>query len=1427
MARLRPLRMLIPLPKGEPDNPPLDADGVGLSESAIGATPAITRVDAVPKPLSDAEIVARLRKVSGITGGGRLGRTGLRPPPVTPVGRRFRISIEGRNVYFDTEAEARAFANQQTTARSLAPLAPTQPTPTKPTPLTREEEEVEIREEEARLRAGGAPLPGAARGEPLITKRGAAMFLPSLAAQTGKALRASAAGQSFEALFRGDPLQKDIGARFEFEPEGTAGLLASLGTGLLTGGPPRDPLEPRGKLDLLAAIPPAEFVGIGALNIERSLAQLRAARAGAQIEAQRIGQAAGPAAQRLATEETGALRFKKSPIPAPAPPSAVPPTGGLLSGGLGDLSPFQQTVDVATRPDVYRRIALQAKQIPALRNIARLLNPAGAAQSPAETAVVGRAMQRSEGLNRAVGAFSSVRRLGDERQIFGAVDKATGTMRSGPLKGLTVNDVASQYGKYEGLLTEQQKKWLLATRDIEEGKTALLRQHGVEINELAFEDGGFYLGRRVMGKFDADGNLVDTSYVGTGQPARPGAKLAAEKTRVFASQDEGIKAGFRYLSQEEATFYNLVGAYNRVADKQMAEWLLAKVPTRTMGAPEELTLALEGARARASAAQRYSNVVNRAIRGERPPEVTLRSLETFFPSEGAQLRAAIGDTQALTKLRQVGKDLNLAASAERESVQQAATAARAASGRTFEEATVQAPAFAGRIFTGPDAKETADILNRAFSDRQLGLLRAINQVNAVQRLGALAGDYSVGGIQLFLLANSKPKQFAPAFIDGIRAMFSRTYEQELVSRGNQIIQRHPGLLLSSGPGQEFFQAVERGGLFTKGPLKIAGTALQPFQRAFNTALDSAGIRLAEALERPWHTAGEIADIDAFVNEIRGLANTARLGVSANQRAMESAVLLAPRYRRAIATIYADMLRGGIRGSEARKAIAATMVGTISAYIGISYALGQEPILDPTDFRFLSFKVAGQWVGPGSKLRSDTRAFAKMVENPDDLIAFGRDNPLFYAVNSQMAAVPSTAIDILTGRNFIGEPTRDGALHLTERIFAENLVPIWLQTVLFEGGTPAQRGARGGTEFFGGRAIPSQPMPDDLRNFLRSHNVDESRLTSFYDPKISPEDRRLFREKHQDIAQFLDEQAIKQAVVGSDTQRARAQRVIANQDRLIGEIGLEQELLRGQSPISGEEYRERYQKLQGDAAIRTDQANRSEGVYQDEKPPSDPRERAVYDYYLAYRNAEIPGGFDYDRLDESLAGLDAAWPPEIQEYVRTHTGQRDHPTKTAREFETLRKKLRETGYWDAYRYIRQFKENPALEGQYKEYLAAKRDPAAYEQWAATHNIDLATRIDSMAEEVKGWIRQNNPDIDLGLARFYGSDPVLPQNIKEIGTLSALPHIGSVSAGRLRQAGFASFDDIAQAKPESIRGVLPHLSKQQAAAVVEAARQAAGP
>jgi len=888
----------------------------------------------------------------------------------------------------------------------------------------------------------------------------------------------------------------------------------------------------------------------------------------------------------------GAIRTATGETPARMP---VPDSGPRIMGSLSD---FGETVEVMTRPDAWRKIG----NLPGIRTIMGTFDPAAVANNPAHQAVVGRAVLRDQAPQLTQAAMVRLNRLGTQENIFGTLT-TEGKIADGPLRGLTVNTIRTYPDQYASKMTPAMKAWVKVADDIEKAKLQFLKDNGIEINELVFEEGGQYAGRRVYAKVTQNGEMIDTAFVGAG-PARPGAKLAAEKTRRYANDADAVADGYRYIPDDEALFLNVQGAFNRVADKKMADWLLEQVPWRTMETPEAIKVAKAVAERRFALAKRSIESIQRAIRGESLPTGTVNAIERLFPQLEGRLRGptririadvlkaskaleqpervlevptvgafmkvqrllreaeeqlllrpgdamlqrevsrlrgnfgfikyrmgvgepitiphnvvkalredALGDLRELldairgTRVKRPGRKAprfegGLVDDVRREvseATKKSAEALKKAQQTALDEARVESPAFAGRIFTGPGAEETTRILKESMSpefSRALRAVGAVNQFNSVSRYFMLAGDVSPMAIQLLYLAGASPKSYAAAAKGFLKSMLDTRFHSTYLDKPENIaiMQKYPNLIITRGGATEFTEAMGRGGILrpnpksrmgevATSPLKIAGKVLEPFQRGFEGALDVAGIEMAKSLDHYGTTAARINDVTSFVNNFRGVTSSSRLGVSFGTRQLETMALLAPRYNRAIAGLVFDTVHGGLKGNLARRALAQGVGAVALVAVAISIARGEseDEILRhfrPDDPAFMTWKIGGQNIGPGTKLRSILRLFALSAKDPERLldtsVGWGKleymKNPVMKFGRGLASPVASTSWDLVTGKDFIGDPTRDGLLSFTKTM-AENVMPIWVQTVAFEGGTPLERATRGAAEFFGMRAYP--------------------------------------------------------------------------------------------------------------------------------------------------------------------------------------------------------------------------------------------------------------------------------------------------------------------------------------------------------------------
>lgn len=785
-------------------------------------------------------------------------------------------------------------------------------------------------------------------------------------------------------------------------------------------------------------------------------------------------------------------------ITPPPPPVGPPPPAEEM---MADLQNFEEMAGIAFKPDVWRAIG----NLPAIRSLMNVFGPAATANTPAAQAVVGRAMLRHEGQQKTQGVISYLNRLGTQEEAFGKLDDK-GLIAQGPLKGLSVNTIRTYPKKYTKKMTLAQRDWVEQANVIEQAKLAFLKRNEIEIKELTFEEGGQYAGRRVFAKVkvtQGEPEVLETGYVGAG-PGRPGAKLAAERHRIFKTEEEAIAAGFRYLPEDEALYLNVAGAYNRVADKQMADWLLFRVPWRTTAAPEELKLASYAAKQKLNRSRMLRGALNRAVRGERVPGITISSIAKAFPDQAERLRVLIPRIQAkqitareVRSLTREAERLIKASQLEWYKARSATARARELAMRPrYGEAMIPAPAFAGKIITGPEAKEVARIIREHMSPGFNKALGAVNKVNAIARYFMLAGDFSPMTIQLIFFMGAYPQIYGKAGAGMIKALFDPEFHANYLAKHNATIQASRNLILTKSGATEFTEAMARGGLLApdrkllpademllkkmgllppRFVAKVGAKALQPFQRAFEASLDVAGVELREALDYMCTTPERQAGVEQFINEFRGLTSSARIGVSVAERQRETAGVLAPRYNRAIAALLFDVFRGTVRGGLARKSLAKGVAALVALSVVISYAMGEdtEEVVDhlnPRSPMFMTWQIAGQKVGPGSKVRSVIRLFGRSSKEPEKLLELSMDNPGLQWIRGNFSPMISTGYDLLTGRDYIGDPTRDGMLSFSETV-AENFMPIWTQTYLLEGGTLGERGIRGAAEFLGMRGYP--------------------------------------------------------------------------------------------------------------------------------------------------------------------------------------------------------------------------------------------------------------------------------------------------------------------------------------------------------------------
>ncbi len=744
--------------------------------------------------------------------------------------------------------------------------------------------------------------------------------------------------------------------------------------------------------------------------------------------------------QRLTLEDTLAKEVAEVADLTPPPEAGglAPVAGGQAGKALiTDPLPFDDQIKIAFAPNNARRLGQRLARFPVLREALSIGNPSLIADSPVKQATIVRSQMMDEGINKIGSAMSYPRALGTQDDLFGPTD-AKGLLTSGPAKGHSVNELAENSSLWSGKLPAPAREWLDRMGDIERSVLDQYKRNDIEINEVPTGEIERYAGRITMMKVTPSGEMIEAAFVGAGGRPLLG-KTGAEKMRVYTTVAEGQKDGFVYMPYQDAVQLKAKAAWRRIVDKRVADWIVKNLPEDVQVNPQQF-------------------------------------------------------------------------------------------GATAKFAEYRNPSFPGQVFTGSGAKEFSEDIAQLLKRREVNtFFRGVNNLNSLQRIFALAGDASPFMIQL-LMANFRhpgasfrsADAFARTLVMGFtNPAAARRYQNKILAQNADLLQRLP--IITSQSGLEFTEALAEGGmlhssrgLFGKSKLgqaglKLATWPLRPFQMAYETAIDTAGVHLARGME---HLAGgdpaKLTQLKDYIDNMRGLASSARVGVGPNQAAGEAALLLAPRYRRAVAALHMDLVQGGLRGDLAKQAYASLAAGLVFSYVGISLAVGAaqkkpwEQIrrdllngLRPDKGDFLLWRIGNNFIGPGSKYVSDLKMIGKMVTRPDDFLDFKEvtQNPGVRWVWSQSAAAPKTSWEYLMGEAYLGEPiSRDfsgdpvkSVLDFGRRVLGGNLLPIWVQGMVFEGGAPQERLARGGPDFFGLRAWP-QPAKETALRFEKERRL---------------------------------------------------------------------------------------------------------------------------------------------------------------------------------------------------------------------------------------------------------------------------------------------------------------------------------------------------
>jgi hypothetical protein len=831
-----------------------------------------------------------------------------------------------------------------------------------------------------------------------------------------------------------------------------------------------------------------------------------------------------------------------------------------------------------------------------------------------------------------------------------------------------VKEVTSNPGQYFQS-NSPEYEWFTRASQVQEEVNGYARSIGaVDYKPIDLPDGGQYFHVEVRNPNGGAQRLW--------MKKRAGGTPSFTKKRSKMTTDDLLAEGYEVLSPSEALRADLISAYDAVADHQWREAMKARGLAVGTGDVKGLTKGITS--------------TNKLLRYEKK----------MLGQDALDRQAEIG-----TQLDQLK-----AAKAELASLE-----------------GIAQPLTKDMLFDPPTAQKLAQLIKR--DTVELGsVLSPVAKVGQISRLATTGTDFGAAMIQGLPLLFTRPTSWGKAFVGSLRAMAQpESVAKYAADPENQRIWREiPGMVFGA---PEWFEALNTAGVKGVGGQVLRQT-LGRFQHSFEAFNIIGKTEMAKALYPTYARAGKLDDLGTFLNQMFGTVSSKAQGVSATQREFEAGFLFfAPRYIRASLGLAADALSDtGLKGWEARRAMASLLVGGMAAYLKFAEEFDQEPILDPTDSRFMTLQVGGDRVGIGSIWTSGGRMLADMIINPGDMAKW-EDNALLRFLRSRLPPATSTAFDIINGETYFGEPLEGPGDVL--RYGAEKALPFTAASHLLE---------KPGTEL---SALPFEMI--GARVFPQGYGERRDVIA-----------RQQYGAGYADLTptemQTVDEGLrAKGLPVRGETAKKRE-----------GILGKQAEDLAGlaQGVASGELNKSQYRIARGDVKARLStrladlDTEASAGKTPEEQRLLNQRKEARMTdrdlarkrYYDLMNVKDAMGRPDYELAESYLASL----PADVQAYIEDLGAERlrSLPPDVAqleRELREARKTLKP--YWD-------------IQGEVLQKLGLKDkvDAMSPKELDAFKKSKAWDKVDKLVGERRQALRQKNKAVDAALGEWYGYEPV---------------------------------------------------------------------
>ncbi len=275
------------------------------------------------------------------------------------------------------------------------------------------------------------------------------------------------------------------------------------------------------------------------------------------------------------------------------------------------------------------------------------------------------------------------------------------------------------------------------------------------------------------------------------------------------------------------------------------------------------------------------------------------------------------------------------------------------------KAVIAHPAFRGRLFP----VEVSDIVEKTLGDKGNPLFKGASTVSGFMRTLQASMDFSAPFIQGLPVLARDPQAWAKATLEHFKAAADPSgYAKYLAEPDNMAIRAERLFFGGTGSISEFHEAVPQVTEILGEIPKIGGTlqtiskqTLGRTEMAYSAFGEVARDELWKALRYKVidKTTGKFdtklaRELAATIDKMSGSLNINTLLIGKSQKEFENGFMFfASRYTRAGLALAADVFRGGLKGSEERKALGSLIAGGTISYIRVCNALGQQPNLDPT------------------------------------------------------------------------------------------------------------------------------------------------------------------------------------------------------------------------------------------------------------------------------------------------------------------------------------------------------------------------------------------------------------------------------------------------------------------------------------------------